>query len=520
MKYGKPYLAAVVAGIGTIAAFAAVVRGETATLELKKLSPPNQVIGDSGLPAEYIYQSTYPQHFYSQIALGKNRAEFQNGKEWEADFKKIITKEPKYESENPFRGVVKFGSHSYGFALDSVPEKAKAKEEKKDADKTKSEADKPKDDSEKPSPLAKSIKYNRLYIDLNRNGDLTDDKVIEAAAMPGVVFPDNYSNFNFPQTDITIDADGTPLDYAFKINGYVSCNADAGFIAVQFNAAAYREGDITLDGKKHHVALIDFNSNGRFDDELTLSPDQNPEGRLGYMPSDMVLIDPDPKQPDSPYEPASSKYRNYVSKLVNIDGRYYDLKITPAGDKITLEASKAPLGNVTNKNDGYAAVIYGDRGFLKIAGDKNTPVAVPEGEWKLLSYSIKVTPPPEPAKSDGEGKTEGKEEKKPSSGILNLVPGAMVIRTSSVSAAATGAYKPVKVVKGETVEMPFGPPYKPVVSVYPMDEKQVHLGMHLMGSTGEECTSMTVEGTQPPKPTFTITDSAGKVVESGSFEYG
>ena len=47
-----------------------------------------------------------------------------------------------------------------------------------------------------------------------------------------------------------------------------------------------------------------------------------------------------------------------------------------------------PLGNVTNPNDGYSAVIYGDRGFLKIAGDKDTPVAVPEGEWKLLSYSI------------------------------------------------------------------------------------------------------------------------------------
>jgi hypothetical protein len=44
--------------------------------------------------------------------------------------------------------------------------------------------------------------------------------------------------------------------------------------------------------------------------------------------------------------------------------------------------------------------------------------------------------------------------------------------------------------------------------------------MKLIGSTGEECTSMTVEGSQPPKPEFTITDSEGKVVESGSFEYG
>ena len=186
----------------TIAAFAAVVRGETATLELKKLSPPKQVIGESGLPADYLYRSTYPQHFNTQIALGKNRVDFPDAKERDANFKKIIAKEPKYESENPFRGVVKFGTKSYGYVLDAVPEKAKVKEDKKDAEKPKSDDDKSKDDkadAEKPKPPAKAIKYNRLYFDLNRNGDLTDDKVIEAAAMPGVVFPaDNYVQFQLP----------------------------------------------------------------------------------------------------------------------------------------------------------------------------------------------------------------------------------------------------------------------------------------------------------------------------------
>ena len=54
-----------------------------------------------------------------------------------------------------------------------------------------------------------------------------------------------------------------------------------------------------------------------------------------------------------------------MSKLVGIDGRFYDLKITPAGDKLTLTPSTAPLGSVTNPNDGFRAVIYSDDVFLE-----------------------------------------------------------------------------------------------------------------------------------------------------------
>ena len=87
-----------------------------------------------------------------------------------------------------------------------------------------------------------------------------------------------------------------------------------------------------------------------------------------------------------------------------------------------------------------------------------------------------------------------------------------------------GRVKAVKVVAGETVEMPFGPPYKPVVTSYQsVDAKQkpvTQLSLSLIGSAGENCTNMTVTGDRPPKPTFTITDTEGKVVQSGSFEYG
>ena len=50
--------------------------------------------------------------------------------------------------------------------------------------------------------------------------------------------------------------------------------------------------------------------------------------------------------------------------------------------------------------------------------------------------------------------------------------------------------------------------------------KQLSLDMSLVGSTGEICTNMMVNGGRPSKPEFTITDPKGKVVQQGSFEYG
>ena len=81
--------------------------------------------------------------------------------------------------------------------------------------------------------------------------------------------------------------------------------------------------------------------------------------------------------------------------------------------------------------------------------------------------------------------------------------------------------RPVKVTKDATVRLPFGPPYKPVVKVgYRQAEGKVQLQMSLVGSAGEICDDMQVNGRRPGTPEFTITDPKGKVVESGSFEYG
>ncbi len=103
-------------------------------------------------------------------------------------------------------------------------------------------------------------------------------------------------------------------------------------------------------------------------------------------------------------------------------------------------------------------------------------------------------------------------------------------RYSLVSAQGTTAYKAVMVRGGKTVELPFGPPYKPLVTGCPSlgstkkfgpnVTKQMALQMSLIGSAGEVCTNLVVDGGRPPKPDFTITDPKGHVVEQDSFEYG
>jgi hypothetical protein len=104
-------------------------------------------------------------------------------------------------------------------------------------------------------------------------------------------------------------------------------------------------------------------------------------------------------------------------------------------------------------------------------------------------------------------------------GAVKMRPGVQILR-STASARGTTECKPVKVVKGETVEFPFGPPYRPVVKASPMGRQQLSLEMSLVGSAGEICSNMIVNNNRPSASKFTITDQKGEVVQQGTFEYG
>jgi hypothetical protein len=205
-----------------------------------------------------------------------------------------------------------------------------------------------------------------------------------------------------------------------------------------------------------------------------------------------------------------------LSKIVNIEGRFFNVKASPAGEKFTLTPSSIPVGRVTNPNKGYRAVVYSDIGFMKISGDDSGKATLPEGEWKLASYTI-----------DRTGFAEKKKAEGPTS-LLDTLSAALTQNQSSsrsrytrISAHGTDSYVAVKVRGGETVKFPFGPPYMPTVTAsHQSGSSTASLGMSLIGSGGERCSSIYVNGSRPPNPEFTITDPDGNKVHTGKFEYG
>jgi hypothetical protein len=450
-----------------------------------------------------IVRSTQPQYFHIQTGRG---APIRSDSE--AEFSKVVKKEPaQYVSETPLRGVAKLGSQSFGFVLDTARPSEKEQEEDK-----------------RKTTTTKLQRYTRLYFDVNHNGDLTDDKVIEAEASGRISMfsSGQYAQDSFPPVDVTFQADGTEMQYALVFRVTSQAQPNFQYATAYLTSAAYREGEITLGGKKRRIVLVDYNSDGRFDSEMAFDERVRlSNGTVYARPGDMIYVDPDLQDPTARYgyDATTSDEQQFVGKLLNVDGRFYDVQLTAAGDKLTLTPTTKAVGYVTNPNQGYRAVVYGDQGFLKVMGGPSGKAPLPEGKWKLLQYTIDRTELPDDSK--------GKQEQ---SSLLQTLMNAVVsrpppsprLRYTVVSARAKAAYPAVEVRGGETVSLPFGPPYKPTVEVAPYRRAgdMVELGLSIVGAGGEVCSALMVNGRQPPAPQFTITGPDDKEVASGKFEYG
>lgn len=515
MRKWSRYCAGVIAITGLLA-LGVHAGAETCKLEMKSVLQPAR--GTSRVPpGDARFRSAMPQSFFMQVGgpqgmiAGRSRAET-------PDFDQVIKKEPgKYVSKNPFRGVAQLGTQYFGFVFDAAPKK----DAKEKGDQAESDAAKKLANARQRLAGGKSLEgiaYERLYFDVNHNGDLTDDKVIEGTSTQRL--SSSYTMCSFPAVDLTIEVNGTNVPYAFTMRVYSMVNPGFSYANASLNAAAYREGEMVVDGKKCRIVVVDFNSNGRFDDPTKIDNKiRLADGTVYPSQGDMLyIIDPAAKSTgySSPYDPSANNDQHFVGKLVNMGGRFYELKVSPAGDSVTLDPSSSPVGYVTNPSQGYRAIVYGDQGFLKVVSDATGKAPMPVGQWKLASYTIHKTGSAQPEKSDAANES-----------LFGVIARALKVssrprlRPTMVSARAKRDYPAVRVAQGETVELPFGQPYRAVVVArYAQARRKVSLSLSLVGKAGEICNNMLVNGLKPGKPKFTITTEKGEVVDSGYFEYG
>ncbi len=474
-------------------------------LELVRLEP---VASDAGMTAaQWRYRNVSPQHFF--WPLGKTM-----GYElpFEREFKTAVKKDrEKYLSKQPLRGVATLGSQKFGFVLDQKDEKSKG--------------------------------YDRLYFDLNGNGDLTDDRPIDAASTRQLpILVASYTQSHFPRVDLSIDVDGKKLDYSFFLELLTYGSGDVRYVSASLTAAVYRRGEITLDGKKWTVTLLDHNSNGRFDDLTSLHENiRGGEGQLYPNYGDVLLLEGERLTPPRPRAPAAAgESQQYLGKINSLGGKLYELKVTPRGDELTVTPSTVPLGKVASPHAPCSLELIGPQGYLSLNLEKDGAAKVPAGQWRLLSYTLTVENWQPPAAREENKKTDEAKKKGGGKAAASAKPSlwkalqkaflgpiADVIEplygpaaTSQLSASGTVVGRPITVEAGKTATLRFGPPYQAAAKLVYVHEGKAKISLAITGADGEVVSNLFVNGRRPPKPKIKITGPDGKTVAEGDFEYG
>ena len=582
---GRFILLAAIAGLLFGASYADAAKCE---LSPKKIDSMKRSYQRDASNADWLFSRTQEQGYYARLRPKMVEVDGKKKKVWTFEpndpnlkaFKQIVRKQPeKLNSELPYRGVAELGDKKYAFLLDAAPE-------------------------------ADGQGYGLLYFDLNGNGDLTDDggpieseqtrkarerleaekkKAEEEKKAKAIAEEDGEktsdkkdenktkpkkkktssriratysyrgsSRHQFPPVDLKIEVGGKKVDYRFFFSAYSYLRSSSGYLNAWLNAGTYYEGQIELNGRKQRIVLVDYNSNGRFDDRTTINEvHRGPKGPARYYPErgDIMFLDPKPVRGSSRLRDMSSlDFRHDIEKLLRIDENYFDLKVAAAGDAVSIEPTEVAMGYVTSPNAKYDVTLHGELGLLTISGEANQPVAVPEGEWKLVrcaidlteSEAIKAEKKEEERKKAEEKKADEKEAAKAkpddpeASAMLEAIKKALakrkaknpstasarrsVRRSKRFISTATGTTlgKPITVAKGKTIVLPFGPPYRPVVepSYYYKSRDSLYLGLEIYGSGGEVLTGLTVNSGRPPKPRFRILGPDDEVVIQGHFGYG
>lgn len=390
-------------------------------------------------------------------------------------FASLVKNEPaNYRCPYPFRGTARIGLMEFAFVLDASRLEAEG--------------------------------YDLCYFDLNHNGDLTDDGVMSARpAEDRRNWGSRSTERSFPRLEISHN-DGTndyPIAFFLSVRTRRQQDDTGDMrVYVDFSAANYRTGTVKLDNKKWDIVLLDFNSNGRFDDAYRINVNQDTDASdrtIYFHTADIIMVNPNDEDYSSPWYLTARDDQWPVAKWIRFADRYYDLAITPSGESITLTPSSVPIGSVTNANESFQAILYNQEDFIKIAGNKKTPALVPIGRWQLASYHITRE-----STARRRRRASASEEDEP----------------SLVYARATRDYPPITVREGQSSELPFGPPYKPLVKVANQRKGTAELALTIVGSVGEIVNNIEIKGKRPPEPSFRIKTTAGKTVTSGQFEYG
>ena len=295
--------------------------------------------------------------------------------------------------------------------------------------------------------------HDLLYIDLNGNGSLADESALEA-------YERDERNAKFEPVKILFEGEDGPITYHLNVKFYRSPNRTS----LALWPAGWYEGAIKVAGAKKYCVLIDYNSNGTFNDK-SLNAAECDRIRIGEK---------------------GDQDTRYVGNFIEIDGALYRPEIARDGACIKLsKAENVQFGNIRLPETITEFSAGGENGLFTLKPERGTG-SLPVGRYRVNHWAI-------------ERKDErGKKWKMQGEGF-----------------SGKGDFDITEV---KEAELSIGEPI--ISTIEPQNRSGTRAFSHnLKGRLGERI-ELTSDGARPRAPKLNIKSKDGTYDRTFSFEYG
>lgn len=364
--------------------------------------------------------------------------------------------------------------------------------------------------------------YDRLVIDLNQNGDLTDDEAFKAAEQAKTARP---MSSDFEQAvfgPIPMPKKIGPWQpvvfaqmYIYNRQLLAQESERPAFIGqLRIKSGWYLETFVALEGVKQKVGLVDGDCNLRLGEPWPSSTYTNNDGVNRYFsPGDSFLVDAD-KSGRFENNPFGSEYAP-VGPVLYFGPSPYKVALAPDLKSINVELWTGPLAELT----------------LKPIGDQVQKLTLAStsaaGQWQLMEVEVvkgKARVPPGTYSLYGcqvEGRA-AKLERIRASATKRVLKDTFTAEAGKSTALTCGAPMEIRVAASWQQSYVVSNGVYQVVPPNPTN-RVLRINASVIGSAGEGYHTYGIGkdfSKDPPKPVFTVKTREGKQLLTGNLEYG
>ena len=366
--------------------------------------------------------------------------------------------------------------------------------------------------------------YDQLIVDMNRNGDLTDDPVTENIIWPSDRGEVQHGGRLFGPIQVPADrsvAGGRPVYFA-QVYFLNRQNLSSGrrtpntlSAHLMFKAGWYLDTTVKVDGLEQKVGVIDADANLRLGDVSQPQTRTNRgEKSWFFWSGDFLLVDADGSgRFDSelflrevrPFSPIL--YLGSKAYQVALTADYKSLRVEPWPEPLA-EVALQPRGEQV-RNISLAWECPNGQWQRILPAVTNGKVMVPSGSYRLLACDLLGRRAPG--------------DQVVVLGIQSIPQTPMTFAAGKANTLGCGGPLQIKVTATKTSAPGRGILSRYFGAAWAGSDPLLNINATVAGAGGEVySTFLTGErlNSWPPKPTFSIVQAGGRTVASGNLEYG